>query len=102
VRKLQNASVITSFPAGVHRATDDEKAAFENLVQAAVLLTLAKEQPDFGADEGLVCGVILQIVSEFLADSKRIAIASEFLQPFPSERVKAMRDLFSVAKKKSN
>jgi tetratricopeptide (TPR) repeat protein len=81
-------------------ATGDEKAAFENMVQAGPYFRLASQQPVFGGDEALVWGVILQIVSEKLADSTRLARATEFLKRFPAERVRPMREVFLLPKRK--
>jgi tetratricopeptide (TPR) repeat protein len=81
-------------------AKGDEKAAFENLVQAELWFRLAIRQANFGQDEALVWGVILQIVSEKLADSKRLVVASEFLKRFPPDRVRTMRKVFLLAKGK--
>jgi len=98
VRLNATLSCFTSWAA---LARGDEKAAYEQLVLAGPYVLLAGQQPVFGGDEGLVCGVILQIVAEKLGDSKRLDGATGFLKRFPVERVKAMRELFLLPKLKA-
>jgi len=93
-------ATLSCFSSWAALARGDEKAAFEHLVLAGPYVLMAGQQPVFGGDEGLVCGVILQIVAEKLADSKRLVGVTEFLKRFPAERVKAMRELFLLPKRK--
>ena len=80
-------------------AKGDEKRAFEKLVSAGPFFLQASRQSDFVGDEALACAITYQIVAEKLADSKRLAWANEFLKRFPSERVKAMKEIFSLKPK---
>jgi tetratricopeptide (TPR) repeat protein len=89
-------ATLDCFSAWAALVTGDEKRAFEKLVSAGPFFLQASRQTDFAGDEALACGVILQIVSEKLADSKRMAEATEFLKRFPADRVKAMRKVFSL------
>jgi hypothetical protein len=92
-------ATLDSFSAWAALATGDEKRAFEKLVSAGPFFLQASRQPDFAGDEALACGVILQIVSEKLADSKRLAEAN-VLKRFPVERVAGMKKLFSLPERK--
>jgi serine/threonine protein kinase/tetratricopeptide (TPR) repeat protein len=87
-------ATLDCFSAWAALATGDEKRAFEKLVSAGPFFLQASRQPDFAGDEALACAITYQIVSEKLADSKRLAEANEFLKRFPQERIKAMRELF--------
>jgi hypothetical protein len=87
------------FSAWAALATGDEKRAFEKLVLAGPFFLQASRDPAFVGDEGLACAIIIQIVSEKLADSKRLAEATEFLKRFPAERVRTMRDVFLLPKR---
>jgi serine/threonine protein kinase/tetratricopeptide (TPR) repeat protein len=91
-------ATLTYFSSWAALATGDEKAAFENMVQAGPYFRMASQQPL--GDEGLVCAVILQIVSEKLADSKRLARATGYLKGFPAERVRTMRAVFALPNRK--
>jgi tetratricopeptide (TPR) repeat protein len=91
-------ATLSCFDSWAAAAKGDEKAAFENLVQASSYIRLASQQPNFGGDYAIVCGVILQIVSEKLADSGRKDEATEFLKRFPADRVAAMKKQFSIPK----
>jgi hypothetical protein len=93
----QNAT-LSCFNSWVFLAGGDEKVAFEYLVQAVPYVLQAGQQPAFGGDEGLACGVMLQIVSEKLGDSKRLAVAKDFLKPYPADRVRTMREIFLIPK----
>jgi serine/threonine protein kinase/Tfp pilus assembly protein PilF len=94
-----NAS-LSCFNSWLFLAGGDEKTAFEYLVQACPYFLLASQQPGFSGDEGLACGVMLQIIAEKLADSKRLAIATEFLKLFPAARINSMRKIFVLQKSK--
>jgi serine/threonine protein kinase/tetratricopeptide (TPR) repeat protein len=87
-------ATLSFFSSWAALANGNEKAAYENLVQADPYFRLATGHHFMAGDEALVCGVILQIVSEKLADSKRLPVVTEFLKGFPAERVRSMREMF--------
>jgi hypothetical protein len=95
---VRRNATLSCFNSWIFLAVGNDKTGFEFLVQAVPLVGLADQQPILGSEEGLVCGVILQIVAEKLADTKRLAFATEFLKRFPPERVKAMREVFVLPK----
>jgi serine/threonine protein kinase/Tfp pilus assembly protein PilF len=93
-------ATLTCFSAWAALANHDEKEAFEKLILAIPYVLLASQQPVFRGEEGLACGVIHHIVSEKLGASKHVGGANEFLKSFPSERVKAMKQVFALSKEK--
>jgi serine/threonine protein kinase/Flp pilus assembly protein TadD len=93
-------ATLDCFAAWAALAKGDERRAFEKLVSAGPFVLQASRQPDFIGDEALACAVILHIVSERLADSKRLADAKEFLKRFPANRVRDMRAAFAIASRK--
>jgi tetratricopeptide (TPR) repeat protein len=94
----------------VHRASEDGDyriiaTSFEPNQTGAFTLKVfeAKNAPvseNVAADDVLVCAVILQIVSERLADSKRLAATAALLRRFPAEQVASVRGVFSLPKRK--
>jgi hypothetical protein len=90
-------ATLSCFSALVFIAVGEDKSASENLVSAIPYFHLANRLPVFGGDEGLVCGVILRVLSEKLGDPQRAAGFSEFLRRYPVERVNGMKELFSRA-----
>jgi hypothetical protein len=92
-------ATLSCFTSWAAVATGDEKEAFEKLVLAVPYISLASQQPTFGGDEALVCGVIQHVVAEKLGDSKHLAGATVFLKQFPGERVRAMREEFLLPKR---
>lgn len=96
---MRVSATLTCFAAWATLAKGDKDAAFENLVQAETYVRMASQQPKFGEDEGVVWGVILQIVAEELANKARAIRATEFLKKYPAERVGAMRQIFAIKAK---
>jgi serine/threonine protein kinase/Flp pilus assembly protein TadD len=92
-------ATLDCFSAWAALATGDEKRAFEKLVLAGPFFLQTSREPVFVGDEGLACAIIIQIVSEKLADSKRLAEATEFLKRFPADRIRAMREVFLLPKR---
>jgi tetratricopeptide (TPR) repeat protein len=96
VRRLATTSCFMSW---VSLPMGNEKAAREHLAQAGSFVRQASQQPEFSGDEGLVCGVILQIVADKLADANQSAFATGLLKRYPAERISAMRKVFALPKK---
>jgi serine/threonine protein kinase/Tfp pilus assembly protein PilF len=94
-----NAS-LSCFNSWLFLAGGDEKTAFEFLVQACPYFLLSSQQPAFSGDEGLACGVMLQLISEKLADPKRQAVATEYLKRFSADQINSMRKKFVLPKSK--
>jgi serine/threonine protein kinase/tetratricopeptide (TPR) repeat protein len=91
-------ATLTCFSSWAALALGDQKAAFEKMVQAELYCCLAGHSGVDNRDDALVCGVIIHVVSEQLADAKRLTMASEILKQFPSERVRGLRDAFLLPK----
>jgi len=96
-------ATMTCFLSWVSLAVGNEKEARESMAQGVSNVLQASQNPEFGGpealaggDEALVCGVILQVVSEKLADSRRLAFATGILNHYPPERVAAMRRIFEL------
>jgi tetratricopeptide (TPR) repeat protein len=97
---VRRNATLYCFSAWALLAKGDNQAAVDRLVQGDTYLLLASQQPVVAENEGFVCVAILQIVAEKLADSRRLARATDFLKRFPPERVKAMREVFLLPKRK--
>jgi serine/threonine protein kinase/tetratricopeptide (TPR) repeat protein len=96
------SATLGCFAAWAALAKGDDKAAFEKLVQADTSYLAASQiaaSPQAGpvGEEALVCAVLLQIVAEQLAD-KRAAGLAEFVKRFPAERVRMIREVFTLPK----
>jgi hypothetical protein len=89
-------ATLSSFDAWAFLAVGNDKVASEFLIQVTPLVGLATETPTFTEDEGLACGVLLQIVSEKLGDTNRSRLFANYLKRFPIERVTAMRKVFAL------
>jgi tetratricopeptide (TPR) repeat protein len=76
-------AILTCFSAWAALAAGDERAASEKLVLAGPYNLLASHQPTLGADEGLICAVILETVSRNSAEQQRAGESTEFLKRFP-------------------
>jgi len=87
-------ATVNCFAAWAALAKGDKNVSFENMVRAEPYLSLATQQ--FVGDDALVNAVILQTVSEKLADSARLASATAFLMRFPAERVRAIKEQFRL------
>ena len=74
----------------------DETGAMQFLVEAGCYVGLASQLPAFAGDECLVCGTLLEIVSEKLADAKRLGVAREVLKRYPADRVETMQRVFRL------
>ena len=65
---------------------------------AAVPYALLANQPSpaFTVSEKLICGAILQIASERLADKESLEASKELLKGHPADQIKAMKKVFSL------
>jgi serine/threonine protein kinase/tetratricopeptide (TPR) repeat protein len=95
---LRLNATVNCFAAWAALAKGDKNGSFENVVRAEPYFNLATHQ--FVGDDALVNAVIIQIVSEKLADSTRLARATTFLMRFPAERVRAIEELFRLPSEK--
>jgi serine/threonine protein kinase/tetratricopeptide (TPR) repeat protein len=93
-------AILCCFSSWAAAATGDEKAARESFAQADPYLHWASQKAPIGGDDPFVCGIILQIVSEELGDSKQLDGITNFLKRFPAERVRGMREVFLLPKRK--
>jgi serine/threonine protein kinase/predicted Zn-dependent protease len=94
-------ATLASFAAWAAIAKGDDRKAFEKLVLAGPFFLQATRQPDFAGDEAVACATLLQIVSERLGDSNRLAAANKFMKGLPAERVKAMQQIFALPARRS-
>jgi tetratricopeptide (TPR) repeat protein len=75
---------------------NEDKHVVEFLVEARCYVGLSGQLTAFEGDECLVCGILLEIASEKLADAKGLGVAREVLKRFPAERINATRHVFGV------
>jgi tetratricopeptide (TPR) repeat protein len=96
---VRRNATLNCFAAWEALAVGNDKSALEKLVQADTYLIVASQNHLLVGEECLVCFVILQIVSERLADKRSVGL-SEFLRRFPPDRVSALTKVFSLPKAK--
>jgi hypothetical protein len=100
VSKLNRSQTARGFGQLFCLAGGNEKLASEYLIQAVPFVLQASQQPAFCAGEGLVCGVVLQIVANKLKDQKRLAVAAELLKLYSPDQVRTTQGMFMIPERK--